>query len=51
MTPEARVAVIRAAVRWSTNMLVEVMGNHGGHLTDSQRDAVKRALEALSEFQ
>jgi hypothetical protein len=50
MTPEARVEIVRAAVRWATNILVEVAGNHSRWLTDTQRDAVKRAIEALGDF-
>lgn len=48
-TQEAREAVVLVAVRWSRNMLAEVLGNHGGSIDAKLRDVVRRAIDALSE--
>lgn len=45
-----REAVVLAAIRWSRNMLSEVLGNHGGAIDPKIRDIVSRAIEALSEI-
>jgi len=50
VTQAERVAVVRAAVRWAKNMLVEVLGNHSKHLSPGEREPIKRAIEALGEF-
>lgn len=48
---ETRQEIVAHAVRWATNMLVEVCGNHGGILTEAQRECLKTATSALSRFQ
>jgi uncharacterized protein YbgA (DUF1722 family) len=50
MTEAERIIVVRSAVRWTTNILVEVMGNHSKYLNEEQRSAIKRAIEALGDF-
>jgi hypothetical protein len=40
-------AIAANAVRWSCNVLVEVLGNHGEHLPDEVRDAIKLAVATL----
>jgi len=51
----ARVAeaqhVVASAVRWTNNIICEVVNNHGRYLTEEQRDALKQASSALSRFQ
>ncbi len=49
MSPETREEIVRHAVRWTTNILTEVSGNHAKYLTDYSRDTLKRAIEALYE--
>jgi hypothetical protein len=46
-----RYAIIEHAVRWTSNILVEVLGNHGKILNDAKRNALKRATDALADFQ
>lgn len=40
----------RAAVRWSMNMLVEVLGNHGRHIHDKDRDCLRSAIRELAKY-
>ena len=45
-----RLAIITHAVRWSNNILVEVLSNHGRVLSDEQRDCIRTATRALGDF-
>lgn len=47
-TRESRESVARSAVRWARNMLVDVLGNHGGYISPDLRKAIRDAVEALS---
>lgn len=42
---------IDIAVRWCGNILNELIGNHGRFLTAPQRDALKQATQALTDYQ
>lgn len=42
-------AIVKNAVRWSCNILVEVLGNYGQWLSSERRDAIKTAVAALQE--
>lgn len=45
-----RMAMVDVAVRWSSNILIEVVGNHGRVMSNDQRSALKRAVAALAEY-
>lgn len=50
-TKHTRQEIVAHAVRWASNMLVEVTGNHGSILSEEQRQCLKDAAAALSRFQ
>jgi ABC-type polar amino acid transport system ATPase subunit len=50
MTEETRMVVVEHDVRWASNMLNEVMANHGRILTKEQREALKTAQAGFAEF-
>lgn len=39
------------AVRWSKNMLVEVIGNHAKDITPEKRSCIKEAVSKLVEYE
>lgn len=51
VTPAIRDSICEHAVRWATNILVEVQGNHSRVLRPWRRDALRRAIEELGVFQ
>ena len=50
MDAETRKEIVLHAVRWATNMLVEVLSNHGAYLYESDRVALKQATLSLCEI-
>lgn len=50
MTNETKQAIVSNAVRWASNMLVEVLGNYHQILSKEQHDALKRSVSALQDF-
>ena len=47
--PSWRVEVTLNACRWAQNILVDVQGNHGGHLPAAARECIHAAVAALAE--
>lgn len=47
--PSWRVEVTLNACRWAQNILVDVQGNHGGHLPAAVRECLHAAVAALAE--
>ena len=47
--PSWRVEVTLSACRWAQNILVDVQGNHGGHLPAAARECIHTAIAALAE--
>lgn len=43
-------AVCSNGIRWASNILVELAGNYGRHMSEAQRDSLKRATAALNEY-
>lgn len=43
------ILIVDHAVRWSNNILTEVLGNYGKYLGDRKRRALSNAIAALSE--
>lgn len=48
MNTSTRITIVDHAIRWTSNILVEVLGNHGKAIPPSARDALRTAVEALS---
>jgi len=51
ITDAERKTVVDHAVRWTLNILVEVLGNHGEHMPVARRDAIKAAVRSLGDAQ
>lgn len=47
---DGRQILVENAVRWASNILVEVQSNHGRFLTEPQSEALRRACMALADF-
>lgn len=43
--------VVTCAARWASNIIVEVVNNHGRYISPEQREALKDASAALGRFQ
>lgn len=50
MTKNEEFEVIRAAVRWSNNILTEMLGNYGTSMPRDMRDKLRIAVSALSDI-
>ena len=50
ITTETRLEVVENGVRWAGNILADVDQNHARVLSEEQRDALKRAQAALTDF-
>jgi len=50
MTENERIAIVDHAVRWASNILVEVQGNHGRSLSHRRSRLLHEATAALAEF-
>lgn len=50
ITTETRLEVVENGVRWAGNILADVVQNRAKVLSDEQRDALKRAQAALTDF-
>jgi len=48
---EIQQEIVAHAARWASNIIVEAVGNHASALSPAQRECLKRATAALSEFQ
>lgn len=46
---DVRIQITEHAIRWATNMLVEVGNNHGGVIPPAARNALRDAIMALGE--
>jgi len=44
-----RIEVTRHAIRWTSNILAEVLSNHGKVLPDQMRNSILAAISALAE--
>lgn len=51
MDKETKLELLRHAVRWAANILVEVQGNYGEALSPGKRVQLHNAIQALSDFQ
>jgi hypothetical protein len=50
METATRQALIDHAIRWSNNMITEVLGNHGMVLSAKKRAKVRAIIEALGNY-
>jgi hypothetical protein len=48
MTLESRLTIVEHAIRWSSNILNEVVGNHGRFIPVEAREHLKQATQELS---
>ena len=51
MTDESRIAVTDNAIRWTSNILVEVLSNSHGVISGPVREHLRDAISSLSEAQ
>ncbi len=51
MLAEVRQEIVRHAIRWTNNVLVEVLSNHGAFVPPRVREAMHEATSALSVAQ
>ncbi len=49
ITTESRREIVANAFRWATNMIVEVISNHGGAFSLETRDVFRSVSTALSD--
>lgn len=49
MNKETHQALFDHAVRWTNNMLVEVIANHSQHLSEYRRQCLRTALSSLQD--
>lgn len=49
MSHEVRVAIVEHAIRWATNILVEVLHNHGRALPQEVRIPLHDAIQKLGD--
>ena len=49
-TKAARETAVDHAVRWASNILVEVLSNHGEHLPETKRRHLRAAIQELGEY-
>jgi hypothetical protein len=47
---KASLEVAAHAVRWTSNILTEVLGNYGRIVSRHQRDCLRAAIRALAEY-
>jgi hypothetical protein len=47
----ARITIVEHAVRWSKNILTEVLHNHGKALTKERAQHLRTAIACLSTFE
>jgi hypothetical protein len=45
-----RVEIVSHAVRWSGNILAEVLSNHGKFLNDADRECIRLAVLNLGDY-
>jgi protein-tyrosine-phosphatase len=50
VTDDTRREIVREAVRWASNIVIEVTSNHHNVLTPAQREALRRAVKAMADF-
>jgi len=48
MNTSTRIAIVDSAIRWTSNILVEVVSNHGQKIPPSAYNALRMAVAALS---
>jgi hypothetical protein len=48
---EIRREIVEHAVRWSNNILAEVLSNHGPCIGDEARDLLSQAISNLAEVE
>jgi hypothetical protein len=49
MTRETRIEIVKHAVRWTTNILVEVLNNHSLIIPPQARLSIKAAVSSLGD--
>jgi hypothetical protein len=49
MTKETRSEIVQHAIRWTANMLVEVISNHGPIMPRQAREHLKTGVDSLHE--